>query len=661
MTVDYIIKLLIIGDGSVGKTSLVKRYAEGYFTLNYLPTLGVDITTKTSRFTISERVGGIRVKLILVDVAGQEFFGKLRPEYYRGGFGALVVFALNTKSSLKNIGGWIREFITLSETKTSNFVLVGNKRDLVQNNLEKYILVDEIEKVCEKYGLTYVDTSAKTGYNVDVVFQLLASKILESIDAKRTYKEKKPLSSKQDKFLSTFAKKYKRKIDDRKVYKIPNRDLWNIYQSFDDFKNTQDLSSSFIRKFLALFRFVEPNDSRKNEALIKGLHAKILVLFADTMEFEGKLDLYIGIYLDGIKNYLKALDFLDPFEAEDPREYDILKHALTDLFNFYSNMIIQPIDLNKITRQLDRSPDIRALGFRYGDRFFRFFEQCLNLRQFPSFKSYQDLSDLLSKIELIFDKDNPYLILIKKTYEMVLNYIPQILVEDRAFFPNPLVYGEPALVNIRIRNILDKKTNVKLDIFSSTEISLTKSISLDPLKGTELTIPLGNINTTTVWLQFKIFVKNGRTHKYLYQDQLQQDVGEPQSPLFIRIEALEKQQVFKDYSKLKLSVFLINTKAESLNISLVVEGSWLSSLREYSIKELKAQELEKFDLDLEIPKSLGIHTLKLKFLDKNNNVIPNTEQQIEIEIKESTKGKIIRYIKGVAGFTKAATKIITKV
>ena len=97
MVDEYLLKICAIGSGSVGKTSLIRRFAEGKFTTNYLPTLGVDITTK--RIEIQDNI----VKLILVDTAGQEFFGKLRPSYYRGASACLILFALNEKSSYDSI------------------------------------------------------------------------------------------------------------------------------------------------------------------------------------------------------------------------------------------------------------------------------------------------------------------------------------------------------------------------------------------------------------------------------------------------------------------------------------------------------------------------------------------------------------------------------
>ena len=101
---EYLLKICAIGSGNVQKTEIIRKYAEDRFDGNYLPTLGVDITTKKIR--IKETY----LKLIIVDTAGQEFFGKLRPNYYRGASGALIFCNLNDRESIESIPIWLKEF-----------------------------------------------------------------------------------------------------------------------------------------------------------------------------------------------------------------------------------------------------------------------------------------------------------------------------------------------------------------------------------------------------------------------------------------------------------------------------------------------------------------------------------------------------------------------
>jgi small GTP-binding protein len=151
---EYLLKICAIGSGSVGKTSLIRRFAEGKFETNYLPTLGVDITTKKIQ------VDNNQVKLILVDTAGQEFFGKLRPSYYRGASACLIMFALNDKKSFDTVPDWLAEFRRHIPDSTIPIALAGNKKDLEE---QRKVSADEGKSMAKNHDMTYYETSAKVG------------------------------------------------------------------------------------------------------------------------------------------------------------------------------------------------------------------------------------------------------------------------------------------------------------------------------------------------------------------------------------------------------------------------------------------------------------------------------------------------------------------
>ncbi len=101
---EYLLKICAIGSGNTGKTLFIRKFAENKFDTNYLPTLGVDITTKKICFNNTQ------IKLILVDTAGQEFFGKLRPSYYRGASAGLIFCNFYDRNSIETIPNWLKEF-----------------------------------------------------------------------------------------------------------------------------------------------------------------------------------------------------------------------------------------------------------------------------------------------------------------------------------------------------------------------------------------------------------------------------------------------------------------------------------------------------------------------------------------------------------------------
>ncbi|MHA2226050.1 MAG: Rab family GTPase [Candidatus Hodarchaeales archaeon] len=172
MVDEYLLKICAIGSGSVGKTSLIRRFAEGKFTTNYLPTLGVDITTK--KIEIQENI----VKLILVDTAGQEFFGKLRPSYYRGASACLIMFALNEKSSYDSIPTWLAEFRKHIPDVNVPIALAGNKKDLEN---ERQVSTEEARTLATANDMFYYETSAKLGgTEIEEIFRGLTLKALAS-------------------------------------------------------------------------------------------------------------------------------------------------------------------------------------------------------------------------------------------------------------------------------------------------------------------------------------------------------------------------------------------------------------------------------------------------------------------------------------------------
>lgn len=165
----FLFKIVAVGDGRVGKTSLIRRFAENKFDMNYLPTLGVDITTKS--LSVSEK----SVKLICLDTAGQEFFGKLRPQYYHGANGALVVYDITDKETFDNVPVWLDE-LRRYISDLIPMILVANKVDLED---ERKVRSDDGERLANEQDLGFYETSAKADEtNVEVIFQDLASRIL---------------------------------------------------------------------------------------------------------------------------------------------------------------------------------------------------------------------------------------------------------------------------------------------------------------------------------------------------------------------------------------------------------------------------------------------------------------------------------------------------
>ncbi|MFX0021666.1 MAG: GTP-binding protein [Candidatus Hermodarchaeota archaeon] len=171
---DYLFKSIVVGDGGVGKTALTLRFSKGFFTEDYKMTIGVDFHVKT--IAIDSVEGPIRAKLQIWDTGGQERFSSIRPMYYRGSLGALLIFDLTNSASFEHLPQWIEEVRANVKTEIP-LLLVGNKSDLVE---QRAVSLEEINTFTNNFNLYYMETSAKTGEGVGDCFYILACLMIGS-------------------------------------------------------------------------------------------------------------------------------------------------------------------------------------------------------------------------------------------------------------------------------------------------------------------------------------------------------------------------------------------------------------------------------------------------------------------------------------------------
>ena len=173
----YIFKITVIGDGSVGKTSLIRKYTQGSFQEDYIKTIG-------AQFSIYEmEIDGDVVTLFFWDIAGQDEFHFLRPSFYKDSKAAIIVYSLEEndlgKNSFKHIPNWHDDILKFCDDIP--IVVFANKVDLVN----KDNLVDtKILKIVKKRGfIGYYRTSAKTGEGVSQAFQAIIRELYNKYKA----------------------------------------------------------------------------------------------------------------------------------------------------------------------------------------------------------------------------------------------------------------------------------------------------------------------------------------------------------------------------------------------------------------------------------------------------------------------------------------------
>lgn len=169
---EYSFKIIIIGPAAVGKSSLIRRFVENQFTLQYKFTIGVDFMTKIIEYEPNKSA-----RLTLWDIGGQDRFKMLRRNFYDGANEALVVFDLSRAQTFSKMKEWISDMHKLINIKIA-FVILGNKVDLL-TEIGEVIDQNEPYQYAEKNDSVYIETSAKIGNNVEKAFVELTQRIVQ--------------------------------------------------------------------------------------------------------------------------------------------------------------------------------------------------------------------------------------------------------------------------------------------------------------------------------------------------------------------------------------------------------------------------------------------------------------------------------------------------
>jgi small GTP-binding protein len=167
---EYAFKLVLGGDGAVGKTSMVHRFVEDVFHVDYKSTIGTSIMKKECTFEGLES----KVRFVIWDLAGQSQFKRVRQSYVANAEAGILVFDVTRKETYDNLKIWYDE--TVKEAPGITLILVGNKIDLTDS---RQVSKEEGEELAKQLGLSYIETSAKTGENIEDAFRMLALNIIK--------------------------------------------------------------------------------------------------------------------------------------------------------------------------------------------------------------------------------------------------------------------------------------------------------------------------------------------------------------------------------------------------------------------------------------------------------------------------------------------------
>ncbi|XP_073245425.1 ras-related protein Rab-37-like isoform X3 [Porites lutea] len=165
-TFDVACKVMLLGDSGVGKTCVLVRFKDGAFLSgSFISTVGIDYKNKVVD------VDGTRVKLQIWDTAGQERFRSITHAYYRDSQALLLLYDVTSESSFENIRAWLSEIYEYASSDVI-IMLLGNKADLTN---QRVISREQGEQLAKTHNVAFMETSAKSGLNVDLAFMAVAS------------------------------------------------------------------------------------------------------------------------------------------------------------------------------------------------------------------------------------------------------------------------------------------------------------------------------------------------------------------------------------------------------------------------------------------------------------------------------------------------------
>jgi small GTP-binding protein len=157
---EFMFKVVLVGDMSVGKTNIIAKYLKNDFSEDYKTTIGVEFHSKIAK------VEGHVVKAQIWDTCGQERFKSITDSYYRGAKGAFVVYDITRKNTFESVDSWISALRSAAD-KNLNIIIIGNKSDLED---QRQVETEQGEEKAQNNEAAFMETSAYSGDNIDKAF-----------------------------------------------------------------------------------------------------------------------------------------------------------------------------------------------------------------------------------------------------------------------------------------------------------------------------------------------------------------------------------------------------------------------------------------------------------------------------------------------------------
>ena len=173
---DYTIKFIVVGDSNVGKSCLVRKYTHDHWSPEQDPTIGVDIGFKTIQLADK------KVKVAIYDLGGHKNFKSITETYYKGTAGILLCYAVDDPKSFKRMSVWLADLLPMIHPQTV-ISLVATKKDTGTKFSSETVLKESGEWFKNNHSRIdyFIETSAKTGENIELIFELMVGHILAKV------------------------------------------------------------------------------------------------------------------------------------------------------------------------------------------------------------------------------------------------------------------------------------------------------------------------------------------------------------------------------------------------------------------------------------------------------------------------------------------------
>ena len=191
MKLESKIQLIVVGESCVGKTSLLYKYSQGFFTQEHLATVGIEFFTK------EEEINGRKIRVKIWDTAGQELYKSITKNFYRNSDGVIIVYDVTDRESFEKVQEWVQSISENTDTeKNIQKVLVANKVDLTRK-----VTKEEGMKLAEKYNIPFFEASAKLDIGIKDFMTKILTDVLDnvSVDMSRITLNKKIVNRKNKK------------------------------------------------------------------------------------------------------------------------------------------------------------------------------------------------------------------------------------------------------------------------------------------------------------------------------------------------------------------------------------------------------------------------------------------------------------------------------